>query len=252
MISITIILVLLVFALAFFIFFKVLRGAIKALMAIFFLILFVTLVLGVLIYIDINKIKGSFNDDQIVLLTHKGEVVSGIQFLNSKNTEILQSQKYNLLDYETLTNINDQLKKNTYESNSGEIITIIIDSSYLINTSVMITDSINITLDDKLLDDVFSCTELKDCTRPLKNAAPELKNSLDSSFDDAQDVKNKLFFNIFAQKITESKGIFVINGIKEKKITIYPQLTTLKIINFIPAGFFKKTISGELFTNIIK
>jgi hypothetical protein len=243
MITLSIILVLLVLGLAFFVFFKLLRGVVKAVIAVLFLVLFVIGILGILIYLDIAKVKSGFNEDQTVLLSHKGAIVAGFVYSNSQD-KILESDRLQPLDQSRLTDISNIVSSGNFEKDKGFII--IVDSSHFYDKTVELAKGESINLSEKLINDIFSCEELKDCTKILSSAAPELKPQIENSFEDALDVKNKLFFNLFVQETKDTKGTFLIKGIKEEQISVYPELTTLKLINVIPEKLFNLVLKKSL------
>lgn len=240
MVGLSILLVVVALVIAFFLFFKLLRNAIKALMFVLFLVLFVVGVLGFLVYLDVGKVKGSFENGQTALLLHDGSIVAGFTYSENPN-EVLQSDKFQLLNKETLAGIDDSFKKGSY---TGEdTLTIIIESDYFIGTSVELADGYTLKLDNKTIYGVFSCEDLNKCISPLIDVAPSLEKQIAASFDDEQDLKNKLFFSVFSQETKESKGSFIISGIKEDKIIVYPSLTTLKLVKMIPDSLITKAIS---------
>jgi hypothetical protein len=235
MIGLNIVLIIVALVVAFFLFFKLLKSGIKALMFILFLTLFVVGVLGFLVYLDVNKVKGSFEKGQTALLLHDGTIVAGFTYSDNPG-EVLQSDKFRLLDKETLSEIDSSIKSKTY---SEDTLTIVVASDYFVDKYVDLMDGQKLLLDEDTLSSVFGCKEMNECTKPLIAAAPSLKKQIASSFEDEQDLKNKLFFNIFTQETKGSKGGFVISGIRSEKIVVYPALTTLKLIKFIP----QKTIT---------
>jgi hypothetical protein len=94
-----------------------------------------------------------------------------------------------------------------------------------------------------MINSIFNCDQLDDCTKILTDKQPSLKKQIESSFENPQDLKNKLFFNMFAQVTKETKGKFIITGVKDNKIVVYPELTTLKLIQFVPNFIVTKALN---------
>ncbi|MGV8168846.1 MAG: hypothetical protein ACP5N3_02215 [Candidatus Nanoarchaeia archaeon] len=240
MIGLNIIFIIIALIVAFFLFFRLLKSAIKALLFILFLVLFVAGILGFLVYLDVGKVRGSFENGQTALLIHEGDIVAGFTYSDNPN-EVLQADKLELLSKTKLDDIDSALKKGSY---SGEdSFTILIQSDYFAGKDVELMDNYKVTLDNNSIDEVFSCEELNDCISALVDAAPALKKQIASSFEDEQELKNKLFFAVFTQETKASKGSFLVSGIKENQIMVYPQLTTIKLLKFVPDKFINNALS---------
>jgi len=231
MITLNILFIVVALVLAFFIFFKLLRSVLKALMFVLFLCLFVVGILGILVYLDVGKVKSSFGNGQTALLTQDGTIVAGFTYSDNTN-EVLQSDKLNLMTEDELSAIDDKIKKGTYTGE--ESLTLIISSSEFYDSTVDLLNGNNVVLDEKMINKIFSCTSKDSCVNTLSEQTPALKKQIAASFDNEQDLKNKLFFNLFTEKTKDSKGKFIITGIKNNNITIYPELTTLKLVKIVP------------------
>ncbi len=242
MISITIILVLIIAVVAFFIFFKILRGFLKALGVVVLLLLFVSMVLGFFVYLDAGKIKGSIGKEQTILLSHKGNIVAGFKYGQSQD-KVLDTGGLGLFSRDQISVADAALQADNLSNLNKEGLIVIIDSSYFYNKSLKITDALNITLDESAVNALFGCSELKSCTDVLVAAAGSKDESfaikLENSFNDDLDVKNKVFYNLFAEETTKTKGTFLLTGVRTNKIQIYPELMTLKIIKFVPSSVLK-------------
>lgn len=238
MVAVSIILVILVILLAFFLFFKLLRGVLKAAIAVISLLLFVSAILGVIIYFDIAKVKKNFNEEQTILLAHKGEIVAGFSYDNSEDEKILQNTKTALFENEKLASFNSELADGDYSPEKG--MTMVIDSSYFKDKSLELIDGVSITLTDEFIDNLLTCNDDDDCIDLMSEKVPSLQKQIEASFEDEQDMKNKIFFNLFVEESKNTKGTFLISGLKEDQIKIYPELSSLKIIKMVPEKFFKK------------
>ncbi|MGV8161723.1 MAG: hypothetical protein ACP5N2_00140 [Candidatus Nanoarchaeia archaeon] len=240
MIGLNILLIIAALIIAFFLFFKLLKNTIKALIFVLFLALFVIAVLGFLVYLDIGKVKGSYEKGQTVLLLHDESIVAGFIYEENPN-EILQSNKLELLDENTISSISDSFRKGSYAGE--ETLTIIMQSSYFIGKSVELAEGYNLILTKENINTLFSCNDVDKCITPLIDAAPSLKRQISSSFEDEQDLKNKLFFSAFNQESKNSKGAFILYAIKNNQMIVYPSLTTLKLVQMIPNSFIGKALA---------
>jgi hypothetical protein len=249
MITISIILVLVVLALAFYVFFKLLRGVVKAVIAVLFLVLFVAAIFGAVIYIDVVKLKGSFSADQTLLLSDRGSIVAGFVYANNPDSKILETTDIVMLSAQELDDISRKLNGGDYEKESGKGLTLVIDDSYFQDKSVELVANKSIMLNMQTINAIFTCDKLTSCEKILTDAAPDLKKQIAASFEDAQDVKNKLFFNLFIQETSKTKGAFLITGIREDKITVYPELTTLKLIKVIPDSIINRIVKKSIEDN---
>lgn len=244
MIALTVILVAVVLALAFFVFLKLLKTVFKAVFAVMLLLLFVIAVFGIVLYIDYVKLKGTFEEDQLILLSHDEKIVAGFIFSNDRDTEVLESDRLNLLSREEIIQMNEDLADEDYKKDYEHGLTVVLESSYFIGKSVELVKGKSIIINESIAEGVFSCTKLSNCTAVLVNAAPDIKKQIENSFEDEQDVKNKLFFNLFVQETKETKGTFLVTAIKDGTVTVYPEILTLKLIKMLP----EKTINKILKT----
>lgn len=246
MMILNIILIVLVLFLAFFIFYKLLKTFFRAMFAVVLLIIFVVAVFGAVIYIDINKIKGNLDEDKTILLSHEGTVVAGFIYSGNKDSEVLEVTNIELLTESRISEINEEISNDEYGEDSEGLITLIVDSSSFQDKTVEISEGTSINVSGDLISSVFSCKKLSECTAPLISAAPGLKKEISSSFDDEQDVKNKLFFNLFVKEVKDSKGAFIFDGIKDEKMTVYPELTTIKLIKILPDKLLDRLIKKRI------
>jgi hypothetical protein len=249
MISLTLILVILVAIAAFFIFFKLLRGALKILGIAVFVLLFISMIFGILIYLDVAKLKGSLGKEQTMLLVHNGDVAAGFKYGESDD-RVLDSSGLGLFNKDQIADADSMLKSDDFSKLNSTGLIVIVQSGYFYNKSLQVTDDLNITLNEDDVNSLFSCTQLNSCTNILVGAAARsnsesgsadksfIKN-LDSSFSDDLDVRNKAFYNLFAQETLKTKGVFILTGAREGMVQVYPELISLKLIKFVPRSFMK-------------
>jgi hypothetical protein len=150
-----------------------------------------------------------------------------------------------MLSKEEISGINSELSNDEYGKNSSKGLTLVIDSSYFQGKTVEIMEGKSITVDEQMLDKIFTCDKLSSCTAVLVAVAPELKKEIAASFENEQDVKNKLFFNLFLQETTATKGTFIVTGVREDQIKIYPELATIKLIKLIPDKIIDSVIKKK-------
>jgi hypothetical protein len=246
MLAIQIILIVIVLVLAFYIFFKLLKTVLKAIFAVFLLILFVTAVFGAVIYIDATKMKGRMDADQTVLLSHNGNLSAGFIFSSGKR-DVLDTTSIEQLSTIELAELQEKITDENYGDDIDRGLTLVIDSSYFVGKTIELEED-NIMINKTFNDDVLECNKLDLCIKIFTAAAPSIKNDITESFEDKtiQEIKNGYFFKLFTKEVSETKGTFLVNAVKDNSITIYPELTTIKLIKILPTRLIKKVLNKTM------
>jgi hypothetical protein len=247
MLAIQIILIAIVLIVAFFIFFKLLKTVFKAIFAVFLLILFVTAVFGAVIYIDATKMQGRMDADQTVLLSHNGNLNAGFIFSSGKK-DVLDTTSIDQLSEIELADLHEKISDEAYGDDIDRGLTLVIDSSYFVGKTIELEKDSIIIINQTFNDNVLGCAKLDSCIKIFTAAAPGMKNEITASFQDktVQEIKNGYFFKLFTKELSESKGTFLVNAVKDDAMIIYPELTTIKLIKILPDRLVNKVLNKTI------
>jgi hypothetical protein len=240
MITLTIIIAVVIAIIAFFVFFKLMKGFLKALGMVFLLLLFVMVVLGIIVYVDVARLKGSMEKEQVILLRHNGSIVAGFMY-GQDQQKVLQTGSLGLFTAEQVSAADAAVKSGDPGGINPGGITLVMESSRYYNKSLMLVKDNYALLDEAAVKTIFGCAELAECTDALaEKADPRIRKTIAASFEDVQDMKNKVFFNLFAEETLDTRGTFIIPAIRHGEAQVYPSLLTLRLLKAIPESIFSR------------
>ncbi len=235
-----ILIILAIFGIA--VFFKVIKNVFKAAIYVFVLLAIVLFILGVSVYTDAADFRKNIQEKPITfMLVQNKEVIAGMKMLGGQNNVLL---------------FNDQSIEEFRDAYSQKDFDKIKDDSYKVlffNFSVLENmnnsfelDDFNLSNDDALMilksenaieEAAGILAEERGLTSPAMKDA--LQQGLEEQFHSDQGLKDSVF-SLFVGELFPSQALYVIKGIKNKEIVIYPETPMFKALNYIPTEWVAK------------
>ena len=243
--SIQIILLIIGLALIFFLAFKLLKGIIKAAITVFVLALLLIGVFGIIIYADATTLKKGFEGEKTIVILYQDEVVTAFKATTDVTIRAaIRQDFFESLTIEELNELKEKIENEEYDEIEKEELLLIINQEVFYDEEILINDK-KINLSKEILNDLAQSKTLNEAISAI-GKHPEI-NQEDLTISDVahQDFLNQIYYELFKNKLKNTKGTFIIDGIKDKKIDTRPQLLSIKIINFFPESIMKRLVRVE-------
>ena len=192
----------------------------------------IQILFGFVLYLDAIELKEKFTtEEKTILLTHKGNFISGFKAKNMedpKGIEFFNDNKINTFKKKN----NQELLENSYK--------LIIINSEIFNNVDQIEYSGQTFSKEELLSILESDNAISELANKfVEEGLEEFKEELiiqlktQLAIDDNSQLKGLIFALLFSQSL-ENDPLILIKGIQENKIIIYPETVTFIFIKLIP------------------
>lgn len=243
--NIQIILIIIVLVVAFFLALKIFKKIVKAAITVFILLLLLTGVAGIIIYNDAMKIKKGFEGEQIIVITHDDEVVtafmtSGISISSQRN-----QQSYESVSQNELEKIADRIRAQEYKKIDEEKFLLIVDQKVFYEKEVNVM-GVETTMTQEVLEAFALSTDVLEASSILSDL-PEVRPVYLEFFVNAElnELKNDVYAELFMSQISETRGTFLLKGVRNKDIITRPKLISVSVLNIFPESILRRAANEE-------
>lgn len=241
--NIQLILIIIALVIIFFLALKIFKKIVKAAITVFILLLLLTGVAGIIIYNDAMKIKRGFEGEQTIIITNEGEMITAFKTADLTITSIRNQEFYEEITEEELQEIAQKLTNEEYEDIEEENFLIIIEQKTFYEKESTIL-GVETTAEKEALEKFALSTNIEEAVIALSELNEIEQEELALLDKELRELKNTVYYELLLNQIKETKGTFLIRGIKDREIKTIPRLTSVTVFNIFPESILER-MTGE-------
>lgn len=240
--NIQLILLIIGLALIFFLAFKLLKGIIKAMIVVFIISIILVVATGFIIYLDASTIKQGFQGESKIIITQDKEFITAFGTNDLTLKTALKQEFFKVPTEDEMIILIEKYEEEKYDEIVKDELLLILDQKTFYEDEIIVFGSKrNFTEND--LNQIAKSKTKEDIKNILADISEEELIKMDDLTID--EIKGTIYFSLFQNKLKDTKGKFIIDGIKEKNINTKPQLISIKLLNFFPEKIMNKLVNEE-------
>ena len=238
--TIQLILIIIGLAIVFFLAMKLLKGLIKAAITVIIIIIILIATTGIIIYNDAMTIKRGLEGEQTIIIIHEQEIVTALK-INPLNTQ----RPFDTFTEEEIQDIKQNINEKDYDEIEREEFLLIINQELFYEDEInLIGKQINIS-EEMLIRIALSETKQELLEVLEEHEEISAQELIIFANQEKQEIKNQIYYALFINKITETKGKFIIDGIKNKQIHTEPKLISITLLNYFPERLMERLFNTQ-------
>ena len=249
--TVPILIIVVLLALAFFIALKIVKNVIKAIFSVLGIASLLLGIVAVILVADAQKFQSSFEGDKTILFEKEGVIEAGIQLTGEQTNEEIDPNTIDTLTEEELQALNEIYAINeTIESTEEELIIIIPYESLkpeeeieVFGTETKTPQEFEELLESETHEELIEGLIEDELT---VNEKEQLKQQIKSEYGEPKRIQTLLYMQLLSEKMQNQGTKFLIENIIYKEIKIYPQFLVLDIIDYLPTTIKDKLINKSV------
>lgn len=216
---------------------KFLSKTFKIITKVMLILIIILVVLTLLVYKDMNELKQGFvNKNNTFFLYEDNKLYSAVTLKPMTSTN-LSIDSFNYFTLEELEQAEDYLNKKNYQALLNNNYRIFLLSTSILKKPYALELGGTLNQDDLLdviiSEDPFVC--LAEKTQAAYNADIEtLRQGFKDMYGNQEKLKGYLFAALLTNYFQKQEAGELVSNIKNKKIRIYPETISFKIIKYLP------------------
>jgi hypothetical protein len=238
--NLQIILIIIGLALVFLLAFKLLKGIIKAVISVVIISIILLGIFGIIVYTDTVTLKKGLEGEKTIIITENQLLITAFNVgSNVTVASAIKQEFYNSLSPDEIDKLFEKIEKEDFKELEEKGLLLVIEQKVFYNEEMNLLNKK--TINEKTLQEFALTTNSEDAVQILKDAniITEME-SLVLKERNLHEIKSEIYYALFATKLKETKGQFIVKEIKDENIHIRPELLSMKMMNYFPKRLMNK------------
>lgn len=240
--NISLILIIVGLVIVFFLAFKLLKKVIKAAITVFVIALLLLVVVGVIIYNDSMTLRKGFQEQNLMVFTYEDRVVTAFRAeFDLSVTAVMTQSFYESLPREELEEVVGRAPDESLKDFEYENLLLVMDQEMFYD-KVITLNGVDINFSRQVLEDFAVASDAEEAVLIL-GGVDGFDVSVVENFE-LFEIKNYIYYELFKSRFKDTRGGFLIDGIRQSYVDTTPRLLSISVLNFFPKSIMDR-LSGE-------
>ncbi|MFP4567358.1 MAG: hypothetical protein ACLFN8_00285 [Candidatus Woesearchaeota archaeon] len=240
--SIQIILIIIGLIIIFFLAFKLLKGIIKALITVVVLVIVLLITSGIIIYNDAATLKQGIENEATILIMQEEQIITGFKTTAKVSlTSAINNQFYQTLNDDELKDITQKTESEDLKEIDKDHLIIMIEQKIFYEDELILNQD-TIQINEQTLETFATTQDMRLAIELLQDAGLSDMQAQILIDQEINELKSLVYYNLFKNKLKDTRGKFIIEGVRDKTIDTNPRLISIKLFNFFPQKILTRIV----------